>query len=302
MMAKILVAGLNPAWQQVVTVPHLHGGGVNRATDSRGLAGGKGMNAAKILARAGHDVSLLQVLAGTNGDRMLDACTERGIFSLHVFCEGENRAAITVLHDGTATEIIEPFSVGDSARNPSGGSALEESLLESIPENVAYDALIICGTLPEGMDPGFYENLVGRVSCKILIWDSVVGLSEKVARRVTWLKVNAEEHRTLAPLLEKYGAAPSLLVTDGPGKARVSDSDASGTIILPTLENVVSPIGAGDTVTAMLADGLLTEGLSIRDAITRALACAMASCLQPLPADWKTWDATRIEKEIQWAP
>jgi 1-phosphofructokinase len=293
-MAKILVAGPNPAWQQVLVAPSLHLGAVNRAAASHSVAGGKGMNAAKILARAGHEVSLLHVLAGTNGDRMLDACTALGILSLHVFSEGETRAAVTLVHDKTTTEIIEPFRVS--------GADLEEGLLESVPADVHYDALLVCGTLPGGLDPAFYEKLVRRVSCGLILWDSVMGFSEEVARRIDWLKVNAEEHRALAPLLEKYAADPALLVTDGPGQVRVRGGAGAGTYLLPALENVVSPIGAGDTVAAVLADGLLNRGVPVGSVVKRALACGMASCLSPLPAEWKPWDEARLEKEIQWLP
>jgi fructose-1-phosphate kinase PfkB-like protein len=291
-MAKILVAGLNPAWQQVLVAPTLHVGGVTRAAASHAVAGGKGMNAAKILARAGHEVSLLQVLAGTNGDRLLDACTALGILSLHVFSEGETRAAVTLVHDKTTTEIIEPFRAA--------GEDLEEGLLESVAADERYDALLVCGTLPGGLDPSFYEKLVRRVSCGLILWDSVMGFSEEVARRIHWLKVNAEEHRALAPLLEKYGAEPAVLVTDGPGQVRVRGRAGAGTYQLPALAGLVSPIGAGDTVAAVLADGLVRWNVPVEAAVKRALACGMASCLSPLPAEWKPWDEDRLEKEIHW--
>jgi fructose-1-phosphate kinase PfkB-like protein len=294
-MAKILVAGLNPAWQQVLVLPALNIGEVNRATSSHAMAGGKGMNAAKILAREGHDVSLLHVLAGTNGDRMLDACTALGILSLHVFSGGETRAAVTLVHEGVATEVIEPFSASAIA-----GADLEEELLEAVPHDVEYDALLVSGTLPAGLDASFYGKLIARVSCKRILWDSAVPFDEATARRLTWLKVNAAEHRALAPLLEKYGARPALLITDGPEKTVVANSgEGAGNYSLPALESIVSPIGAGDTVAAMLTHGLLTGG-SVSESVKRALACASASCLSPLPAEWKPWDADRLEKGITW--
>ena len=290
-MAKILVAGLNPAWQQILVLSSLHTGDVNRATESHALAGGKGMNAAKILAQRGHDVSLLHVLAGTNGDRMLDACTALGILSLHVFSEGETRAAVTLIHDATATEVIEPFTAS--------GAGIEEELLEAIPEDAEYDALLVCGTLPAGVSPDFYGQLIRRVSSKKIFWDSVAAFDAETAPRITWLKVNAAEYQALAPVLEQCGASPSLLITDGPEKAVVRTPKDAGKCSLPELNGIVSPIGAGDTVTALLADGVL-NGLAVRDTVTRALACGMASCLSPLPAVWKTSDANTLEKGITW--
>jgi fructose-1-phosphate kinase PfkB-like protein len=295
-MAKILVAGLNPAWQQVLVLSALKIGEVNRAAESFGLAGGKGMNAAKILARAGHEVSLLQVLAGPNGDRMLDGCTSLGIQSLHAFVAGETRAAVTLVHEGVATEIIEPFSVGERREGPD----LATSLLETVPDDVDYDALLVCGTLPAGLDPDFYARLLERVRARTIVWDSVVGFSAEVARRITWLKVNADEHRALAPWLEEFRAHPALLVTDGPRDAVVRHPEAGGSYRLPPLGPLVSPIGAGDTVTAILVDGLLHAAMPVHAAISRALACSMASCLSPLPAEWNAGDAAAFEKEIAW--
>jgi fructose-1-phosphate kinase PfkB-like protein len=293
-MAKILVAGLNPAWQQVLILQSLRAGDVNRARGSRVMAGGKGMNAAKILARAGHDVTLLQVVAGVNGQRMLDACGALGIRSLHATCEGETRAAITLLHDGGATEVIEPFEVAAHEADRVRGT-----LLAAVPAGSAYDALLVCGTLPAGLDEGLYAEILGRVSCAEAVWDSLAGFNEEVATKITWLKVNAAEYRDLAPVLGASGAHPAVLVTDGPAPTVVRDSGAAGSYALPTLEKIVNPIGAGDTVTAVLTDGWL-RGLPPEIAVKKALAAGMASCLSPSPAEWNPEDAARLEREIRW--
>lgn len=300
-MAKILVAGLNPAWQQIFALPALRMGAVNRAGEYQALASGKGMNAARILAARGHDVSLLQVLAGENGRRMLADCAQKGIRSLHVFTEGETRVAATLLHAGETTEIIGPFSVSGAPPD-----LLADQLLAQVPGE-RFDALLVCGTLPSGFSGEMYGALADRVNAPLLIWDSVAGLSAGALSRVTWLKVNAEEHRALAPLLAQSSARLSLLITDGANPASVrfppgADGAAPQALscAVPRVENILNPIGAGDTVTAMLADGLL-GGMDARAAVSRALAAAAASCLHLLPATWLPEDAARIEKDILWA-
>jgi sugar/nucleoside kinase (ribokinase family) len=118
------------------------------------------------------------------------------------------------------------------------------------------------------------------------------------------LKVNAEEYRTLAPLVAASARAPALLITDGARPATVQTKDAAHeagmACTLPPLEDLVNPIGAGDTVTAMLAHGLLS-GLDPRDAAAKALAAAAASCLNVLPAVWDEHDAARIEANLTWS-
>jgi 1-phosphofructokinase len=285
------VAGLNPAWQQVFVLPGLRTGEVNRAGAYRALASGKGLNAAKVLARRGHAVSILQILAGASGKRVLEACSALGVRSLHVRTEGETRACATLLHDGRATEIIAPFSVADAA--------LPDQLLGRVRDGAAYDALLICGTMPGGLPDGLHAALAARVRAPLLLWDSVAGLTEGLLPRVSWIKVNAEEHRALAPLLERSPARPSLLITDGAAPAAARIAEAAWRCTVPPPEAVLNPIGAGDTVAAMLADGLL-RGLDARAAIAGALAAASASCANLLPAEWEPREAARIERDIRW--
>lgn len=301
--SKVLVIGLNPAWQQVLDVPDFRSGAVVRARAYDSFASGKGFNAAKVLARRGHAVSLLQVVAGQVGDRVLDACAAAGIRSLHVRVPGETRTCITLLgaRGGTAaTELIAPFSAP-----PDAADALRARLRFAGP----FDAVLVCGRAPAGLPSALHSRLVldaagdARPLC---IWDSVEGLGEDVApglARATrfWLKVNAAEHRALEPALAASGARPDLLVTDGPAPARVRAGDAEWDCALPALDDVVNPVGAGDTAAAVLADGLL-RGLEPRAAVSAALAASAASCLRPGIAEWNEDDAGRIAASLHWTP
>ena len=96
-MAKILVAGLNPAWQKILEFGKLVVGEVNRAQSLVQLGSGKGMNAAKVLRRLGHEVHLLQVLGGSNGQRCLVACQSLDIRSVHAWTEEETRQCLTLV-------------------------------------------------------------------------------------------------------------------------------------------------------------------------------------------------------------
>ncbi len=289
-MAKILIAGLNPAWQQIFTLPLLQKGAVNRAQAYTELASGKGMNVAKVLSARGHDVTLWHALAGENGRRVQAACARHGVRSAHAFTDGDTRVCTTLLHEGVATEVIAPFSVA-------GDATLAGRLLAALPDE-RFDALLACGTVPSGLDDAVLPAACARLSVSLTVWDSVAGLTPEVLSRVDWLKVNAEEYRALAPSLA--APLPSLLITDGARPAFVKPRGAaSAYCAVPRLDDVVNPIGAGDTVTAMLADGLL-RGLDARAAAARALAAAAASCLNELPAEWDEADAVRLEAGIRW--
>lgn len=294
--AKIFVVGLNPAWQQIFMMSGLRPGEVNRAEGFTELASGKGLNVAKILASRGHEVTLCQVLAGETGQRVLSDCERREIRSVHVFVPGETRVCATLLHDDGATEVIAPFTL---KHDPF------EELLSLIPHE-AFDAIVMCGTVPVGMNQMAGAVLVSRVGAPLVIWDSVAGVTEDLIGSISWLKVNAEEARALEPVLTAARAhgrektALSLLITDGARPARVRAGVSDGTCTLPPLDHVVNPIGAGDTVTAILTDGLL-RGLTPRAAAADALAAAAASCLNVLPAEWDAKDAARLAAGAVWS-
>jgi fructose-1-phosphate kinase PfkB-like protein len=291
-MAAILVAGVNPAWQHVLSLPSLRPGAVNRARESWSLASGKGINAAKALSRLGHSVSVLQVLAGENGRRCLKDCAAWKLRSLHVRAGGETRSCVTLLseEDGSATEVVGPFHADEPLR-------LARRLLRRVPPGARFDAVLICGTLPAGFPESLYADLLDRVEASYVVWDSVTGLTNDLLKRIAWIKVNAEEFRRLS--LPENAAHPAAMITDGASPARVLGSrSADGAYRLPPLRGARNPIGAGDVVTALVADGLL-RGLDEETLARRALAFGSASCLSPLPGEFDPARAETLEPEIR---
>src|SRR5690606_19768272 len=118
----------------------------------------------------------------------------------------------------------------------------------------------------------------------------------EVVERISWVKLNMSEYDALAREVWRHAPKRPALVTHASG-AEIRNHPEAGVFNFPPLRNPLNPIGAGDTVTAMLADGIL-RGLGARAAGARALAAATASCLHPLPAEWDSGEAGRLEKEI----
>lgn len=290
-MAKILVVGLNPAWQKILEFPDFRMGEVNRAVSSTAMASGKGFNAAKVLRRLGHDVRLLQILGGGNGRRCLEACENAGIVSLHAWVEAETRECITLLPGNDlngATEVIEPFR----ADRP----GLEEDLLETLPagEDVL-DAVVVCGTAPAGCGEGIYDRLLARLKPAVLVIDAWQGLGAETLARATCVKLNRAEQASLA---DRLGASEvsgiRFLVTAGGGHADVQVSGrVEARLTPPRVSGALNPIGAGDTVTAGVTHHLLS-GLGLVDAFRHGLAMGTASCLHRLPAEFAEADYLRL--------
>ncbi len=309
-MAEILVVGLNPAWQTVLGFRDFRPGEVNRAHSAENLASGKGFNAAKVLIRLGHRVSLLQFLGGENGRKCLQACEAMGIRSMHAWVKAETRRCLTLLHrsdspaaDGTegryakedpsrgtatgeTTEIIEPFHV-----EPEAG----ETLLAALPAQPgSFDAVAICGTVPPGAGEGIYDSVLDRYRPKVSVVDAWQGLGRRTLAKATCLKMNLSEYRNLT---ESLGAAPAeglFLVTSGSGEASVLRAGATvARLEPPRLASVANPIGAGDTVTAGVLHHLLL-GLGPIEAFRHGLAMGSASCLERRPAEYRDEEFRRL--------
>ena len=288
-MSKVLVAGLNPAWQKILEFKGLRTGGVNRAETLVQLASGKGMNSAKVLRRLGHEVHLLQILGGSNGQRCLVAYQALDIKSVHASIEEETRECLTLvdLESGAVTEIIESFETE--------APDLGRVLLDALPaDSSAFDAILLSGTIPPGLPADMYTRILERFRPRISLLDAWKGVDAGLLDRAGLVKVNREEYAALAPVAKGVrGAGPLFLVTDGAGEAAVIRSGKTlGRISMARLEGIRNPIGAGDTVSAGTLHFLL-EGLAPEEAFRRGLAMGSASCLKLEPAQfaWEEFEA-----------
>lgn len=322
-MAKILVVGLNPAWQKVLGFAGFRPGEVNRAHSLESLASGKGINTAKVLRRLGHEVSLLQILGGENGRKCLQGCETLGIRSLHAWTSAETRECLTLLHKGTppggvprqgdapvtspsdgsvpgeSTEIIAPFRVAEPG--------MGQKLLASLPADPeSFDALAICGTVPPGTltsaaGEGIYDVLLDRFRPRVSVVDAWQGLRPESLGKATCLKMNRSEYQALRSSLDGNGTSSAMdagealfLLTSGEGEASVLRGGRTiARLEPPCLEAVMNPIGAGDTVTAGVVHHLLA-GCEAAEAFRQGLAMGSASCLERLPAEYRDEDLQRL--------
>jgi 1-phosphofructokinase len=290
-MARILVVGPNPAWQKVFVFGDFRPGQVNRASKSLTMASGKGINAAKVLKRLGHEVSVLQIIGGINGRRVADACARLGLSSLHVEVPEETRMCVTLADGrGETSELIEPYRVSAPA---------VEALLALLPRDAdAFDAIALLGTVPPGAGEGLYDAVLERLRPRVSVIDAWQGVSLAALAKASCVKMNQAEYAELAKrsLAAGGGKAPEglFLVTAGAGEACVLRSgSAEGRIRPPGLGQVANAIGAGDTVTAGVTHFLLA-GLSATEAFRRALAMGSASCLKFGPAEYAEGDYQRL--------
>ena len=290
-MSRVLVTGLNPAWQKVLEFDELKPGQVNRAVSCNEFGSGKGLNVALVLRGLGHDVSLIQVLGGTNGRRLKAYCDEQGIESLNIETESETRVCSTLIDKaaGQVTELIEPFRVMPEER-------VLERLIRAVEATSGWDALVTSGTTPTGVEPRVYLDIARRVHAPLVVLDVIRELTSELLAEAHYLKINAHEFEQL----RKRGLShPITLITDGPRAGRLlKDGLRETSYRLPSLKGVRNPIGAGDTVTAWLTHELL-RGTPVAQAFREALAAGSASCLTLMPGEYDEPKRREIAARIE---
>ncbi len=155
----IVTVTLNAAVDRTLTVPNFQLGHRHRASAGLTLAGGKGINVAR--ARKALDVPVVAtgLAGGRTGTRIVEELTSEGILNDFVRI-GEGSRTSTLVVDpagGTSTEIYE------------WGPHVSRDELEMLLEKIAYlareaDLVVLAGSLPRGVDPGFYAEAIRELS------------------------------------------------------------------------------------------------------------------------------------------
>lgn len=150
----ILTVTLNPAVDKTYTVGTLMLGQVNRMQTVTNIAGGKGINVAKILRQYGYEVMTAGFLGGYTG-QFIESCMQK----LQAQCcftkvAGETRSSINVVaEDGYVTEILEPGPVISQQEL----SVFAEDYRKAVQE---CELVVISGSVAKGLPADIYAQLV----------------------------------------------------------------------------------------------------------------------------------------------
>lgn len=327
----LLAIGLNPALQKTLVFEQWERGQVNRAQMNLTSVGGKGQQFSRAASHLIPGmVSLAQFLGGDNGERIDHMLEQAGVNQITVTTSGETRCCLTVIdrHTREATELIEP----SATIQPEEAEQLLSKTLHFLQQG-RVTGLALCGTYPPGVDESFYVRLAQAKGNATLLLDSYRDVDAVLATgQVDILKVNAHELNNLADKIrrekllsrpERPSSTPDdaltlfetfrlrrLAVTAGPDTAWLferpeRDGSSNGFIVwqfyefhLPTMEDVVNPIGAGDTVGAIFLSQLIA-GAPPHEAFACGLAAGSASCRQWGGADFDLSDLHTILAAIR---
>jgi len=305
MKHTVCVMGANPAWQKTLFFPNWKPGNVNRASRMEEYPSGKGVNfcrAARCFGKS--DTILFQFAGGANGERLCAGLDQAGFVHNTVKTAAATRSCITCLDaDGGMTELIEPSAPATADECGKFLSELKNTIGKC-------GMLAITGSLPDGTDLELYLRAAKTA------FDAGVPVLADIVKKVDSLlkmpgrlilKVNREEFlkitgtddfdSALAGASKTYPDAV-FAITDGPAFAYLAAHGSCLQYAIPHLEKIVSPLGSGDTASAVLASCLL-DGLSAEDAFRYALAAASANCLSATAGSFTQKDLEAIYTGIR---
>jgi len=307
----IVTVTLNAAIDRTLVVPSFQPGQRHRASIGFSSAGGKGINVARALKRLGAPVVCTGLAGGRTGTLLVEELTHEGILNDFVRIGGESRTSIAVL-DPTSNQYTEI--------NEWGPEVTEEEL-QILREKLAYLAqraefVVLSGSLPRAVDPGFYGELVRELNRGQLL--TVVDSEGEPLR----LAVEAEpylvspnqqeaealvghefvDEEDLAAGLDEIAdlGARNVLITQEAGCYALLREDRTELRIRAEAPRVepVSEVGAGDTLLA----GFLAAraaGKPFDEAVRAAVAAGVASVLEAGAGRFEPREASRLASLVQ---
>jgi 1-phosphofructokinase family hexose kinase len=154
----IITVTLNAAIDRTLAVPNFRLGRRHRAVEQTTMAGGKGVNVARVLKALGQPVIATGVAGGGTGTRIIEQLTEEAILNDFVRIREESR---------TSTAVVDPTS-GEQTEINERGPAVSEAELELFYDKLLYLAkgagvVVFAGSLPRGVPDDLYARLVQDV-------------------------------------------------------------------------------------------------------------------------------------------
>jgi 1-phosphofructokinase family hexose kinase len=302
----IVTVTLNAAIDRTLVVPSFQPGQRHRASAGFQSAGGKGINVARALKRLGAPVVCTGLAGGRTGTRLVEELTNEGILNDFVRIREESRTSIAVL---------DPTSNAYSEINEWGPHVTDDEL-EMLREKVDYlsqgaEFVVLAGSLPRGVDNGFYGELIRELSRRQLL--AVLDTEGEPLR----LGVAADPYLVAPNQLEAEALVGHEFVDDEDLAASLDEiADLGARNVLVTLETgcyallredrseirvrarapqmePVSTVGAGDTLLAGFIAARM-GGRSFEDAVRSAVAAGAASVLEAGAGRFDPREASRL--------
>ncbi|MFY1028099.1 1-phosphofructokinase [Actinobacillus seminis] len=283
-MANVATITLNAAYDLVGRLKRIEPGEVNTVETLGLFPAGKGINVAKVLKDLGVDVAVGGFLGQDNVGDFEAMFYKQGLIDKFQRVAGKTRINVKI----TETEA----DVTDL--NFSGYEISAADWQTFVQNSLAYcqqfDIVAVCGSLPRGVTPALFADwlkALHQAGVKVILDSSNAALTAGLRAQPWLVKPNHRELEAWVghalPTLEDIIVAAKKLKAQGIANVIIS-MGAQGSVWLsdnaivraqpPKCENVVSTVGAGDSMVAGLIYGL-SKNLS--QAETLAFASAVSA-------------------------
>lgn len=282
------ILNINMAVDKTFYIPDFKKGLTFRKNPDISIAGGKGVNVARVIKNFTNDYMLFGLSMGFQGKNIIKKLKEEKIKS-KIFWDknGESRVCITIVDKyGISTDL-----------NEEGGEANDsvlKKMFSTMKKNFKrYDKICVSGRTIKGADERFYKELVTYCSKNRI--ESYIDITGKylevcMLSGADNVKINAYEFeefcgmksslKNIKKIYFKYRAKglKRLVITDKENPALAVIDDVVYEIIPPKIKNFVSGVGAGDS---FMAGFIYSIGLNknIIDVLRFAVACACSDCV-----------------------
>ena len=284
----IATVTLNPALDKSIYLDRLHPNDANRILRIEVDAGGKGINASRVLKELGDETIALGFVGGHTGSYIEHVLKNEGIPTdfVHVKADTRTNICIQELTGAAPTMLNEP------------GPTISEKDFDGLFDKVRKIAqqcsfVIFGGSLPPGVPKDIYQLLVKVVqdSDSKAILDSD-GEPMRLGMKSTpyMIKPNREEVERLINLRVKNvgeavraaniltGTGVKLVVISMGAEGAVAGSAGEVWHVTPPQVTAVSTIGSGDSMIAGIAH-ILSKGGSLGEALKLGTAAGAATAM-----------------------
>jgi len=266
---------------------------------SGGVVGGGPANTAKALARLGHEVAFIDgistdaygvkaraELAADGVDLTLSMTSDLPMAVAHVTLAADGGASYVFNLDNTATFDFNSSWLPDPSRYKP--QVLHIGTLATLVQpgaDVLFDWAIMCAEFaPIVFDPNIRPQVMSDRDKYVALVEKWVGISSVV-------KLSDDDFEWLYPgkcaekIAEQWlqGGVALVVVTRG-ADGLIGYTSAGAVEVAGEKVNVVDTVGAGDTVGAIVVQGLITDGLLnmrgsvLKDVLHRAAVAAAITC------------------------
>ena len=265
-MATILTVTANPLLDHLADVPVMVGR-VQRVERFPAVAGGKGLNVARVLARHGHRVLATGFLGGTSGEQLAQLTLADGVEPCFTPIAASTRIGFLLTDPaaGSVTSVME--------RGPEVSVEEVGALIATVRARLAeVDLVIVSGGVPSATCNDLYRLLLeachqaGKV-CWVDGYGPAMDAALAGPHPPFLVKPNRDEYGDDG---RKWVRAQEIHLSDGGGELSVLTPVGRFRVTPPRIIEV-NPTGSGDCYVAALAHARLS-GFSLREQLRYAAA------------------------------